>query len=554
MAYGKAVHSAKEATELGMVHGDDTASSSTGSWSGTDDFDAFGSDCDEAPCAKVVLIANLSSYDSAVISKVPILEPTQDNSILDNCVQEMYYSKQPTFDPASDIKITSDSNIISYDQYLKETEILTAELERYKERVRMFEERQNVDLNDREKYIESLMNDMILNKNAKFTAFQKDINSLKFSLSENVKENEYLMTKIDVLKTQSKEKENKYIGKDIDFENKIKELENIVFKVGQSAQTMHMLTKPQVFYDDTHKQALGYQNPFYLKKAQWIKPTLYDDVVISKQAFRLPISNPISEQLIVPPTPVKIEVPSEPPKVILVNKSFQKLKNPLAKFDKVVKERTTALAITEGRWGFEHTKECSVDKKCFEILKKELLENDQLLELIISQDLVHTALNSLEVIDESQLQAKEYSISKLRAHIATLKGKNVSDNNESVNNASVIAPGMFRIEEKSLIYNTSFLGEYECSSLALDRRRKKKDDFEVEVDLKVLEEELVLKVDDVSLVDGFFEGAFGGDGDKDFVMGEGVVVLSSLLVRSTKICLGRMMVSLIFLEGLEEEA
>ncbi|GJY84388.1 hypothetical protein Tco_0497764 [Tanacetum coccineum] len=30
-----------------------------------------------------------------------------------------------------------------------------------------------------------------------------------------------------------------------------------------------------------------------------------------------------------------------------------------------------------------------------------------------------------------------------------------------------------RIEEKSLIYNTSFLGEYECSSLALDRGKKK---------------------------------------------------------------------------------
>ncbi|GJZ79135.1 integrase, catalytic region, zinc finger, CCHC-type containing protein [Tanacetum coccineum] len=44
-----------------------------------------------------------------------------------------------------------------------------------------------------------------------------------------------------------------------------------------------MLTKPQVFYDDTHKQALGYQNPFYLKKAQRIKPTLYDDSVISSQ-------------------------------------------------------------------------------------------------------------------------------------------------------------------------------------------------------------------------------------------------------------------------------
>nr|GFB76743.1 hypothetical protein [Tanacetum cinerariifolium] len=43
----------------------------------------------------------------------------------------------------------------------------------------------------------------------------------------------------------------------------------------------HMLTKPQGFYDNTHKQALGYQNSFYSKKAQRIKPTLYDGIVIS---------------------------------------------------------------------------------------------------------------------------------------------------------------------------------------------------------------------------------------------------------------------------------
>ncbi|GJY76657.1 retrovirus-related pol polyprotein from transposon TNT 1-94 [Tanacetum coccineum] len=68
---------------------------------------------------------------------------------------------------------------------------------------------------------------------------------------------------------------------EIDLENKIKELDNIICKVGQAAQTMHMLTKPQAFYDNTHKQALGYQNPFYLKKAQRIKNhTLYDGAVI----------------------------------------------------------------------------------------------------------------------------------------------------------------------------------------------------------------------------------------------------------------------------------
>nr|GFB08303.1 hypothetical protein [Tanacetum cinerariifolium] len=88
----------------------------------TDDLDAFDSDCDEAPGAKAVLMANLSIYDSNVIFEVPILETTQDNYVLDNCVQEMYYSKHLAFDPTSDIKITSDSNIISYAQYLNETE------------------------------------------------------------------------------------------------------------------------------------------------------------------------------------------------------------------------------------------------------------------------------------------------------------------------------------------------------------------------------------------------------------------------------------------------
>ncbi|GJS71488.1 integrase, catalytic region, zinc finger, CCHC-type containing protein [Tanacetum coccineum] len=50
-----------------------------------------------------------------------------------------------------------------------------------------------------------------------------------------------------------------------------------------------MLTKPQVFYDDTHKQALGYQNPFYLKKALRIKSTLYDGSVISSQHVASPV-------------------------------------------------------------------------------------------------------------------------------------------------------------------------------------------------------------------------------------------------------------------------
>ncbi|GJT10948.1 hypothetical protein Tco_0857990 [Tanacetum coccineum] len=70
----------------------------------------------------------------------------------------------------------------------------------------------------------------------------------------------------------------------------------------------------------------------------------------------------------------------------------------------------------------------------------------------------------------------------------------------------------------------------------------------------MVEEEVVPKVDDVSLVDRVFDGAFGGEGEEDVVMGEGVVVTSSSQEMLTNSCLGGIMVSLIFLEGLEEEA
>nr|GFC31748.1 hypothetical protein [Tanacetum cinerariifolium] len=56
-----------------------------------------------------------------------------------------------------------------------------------------------------------------------------------------------------------------------------------------------------------------------------------------------------------------VEIPKELPKVSMVNSCLKKLKFHLASFDMVVKERTTATAITEGTWGFKHTKACFRD-------------------------------------------------------------------------------------------------------------------------------------------------------------------------------------------------
>ncbi|GJW64889.1 hypothetical protein Tco_0116773 [Tanacetum coccineum] len=81
--------------------------------------DAYDFDCDDVANAKVIMMANLSNYGSNVIS-----EASQE----------------------------------------KNNESLTAELERYKEQVKTFEQRLNIDLSTREKMIDSQMDDMIKEK------------------------------------------------------------------------------------------------------------------------------------------------------------------------------------------------------------------------------------------------------------------------------------------------------------------------------------------------------------------------------------------------------
>nr|GEW50466.1 hypothetical protein [Tanacetum cinerariifolium] len=107
-----------------------------------------------------------------------------------------------------------------------------------------------------------------------------EIDRLKQTLSEQIKEKESLMQTITLLKNYFKKEESKNIDREIVLEKKIKQIDNIVYKRDQSAQNVHMLTKPRLFYDHYTKQALGFQNPFYLKKAQQLEPKLYDGNVI----------------------------------------------------------------------------------------------------------------------------------------------------------------------------------------------------------------------------------------------------------------------------------
>ncbi|GJZ44805.1 hypothetical protein Tco_0592401 [Tanacetum coccineum] len=83
------------------------------------------------------------------------------------------------------------------------------------------------------------------------------------------------------LKSDFKIREDEFLDKQIQLENKIKELDNILVKTGQSIQTMHMLSpKPDSFYHTEQKMALCYQNPFYLKQAHQKQQSLYNGKVL----------------------------------------------------------------------------------------------------------------------------------------------------------------------------------------------------------------------------------------------------------------------------------
>ncbi|GJU28693.1 hypothetical protein Tco_1167314 [Tanacetum coccineum] len=75
----------------------------------------------QLPDARLVLMANLSSYRSDVLSKVPHSEYTH-NDMINQSVQEMLYSEQNHLVNYPENEITSDSNIIPYSQYLLKTQ------------------------------------------------------------------------------------------------------------------------------------------------------------------------------------------------------------------------------------------------------------------------------------------------------------------------------------------------------------------------------------------------------------------------------------------------
>ncbi|GJY98280.1 retrovirus-related pol polyprotein from transposon TNT 1-94 [Tanacetum coccineum] len=119
--------------------------------------------------------------------------------------------------------------------------------------------------------------------------------------------------------------------------------------------------------------------------------------------------------------PTKVKVPKELPKVSMVNTSLKKFKHYLAGFDVVVKERTTATAITEAQ---------SQEKDTVIIKLKDRIKSlsGKMNEDKIKKDLEEIETINIELDHRVSKLEKVSVITTLKNELRKLKGKAVVDN------------------------------------------------------------------------------------------------------------------------------
>ncbi|GJX67345.1 hypothetical protein Tco_0303072 [Tanacetum coccineum] len=268
-----------------------------------DECDAFDSDVDEAPTVQTLFMANLSSadpvydeagplYDSDILSEVHDHDNYQDAVCEHHEVHEMHDDVQPNYVVDSDAEYTSDSNMIPYDQYVKDNAesviknnvssvpndvymmiinemheqtdqcvfvkaqnkvvdaSLIAELATYKEQVKLYERRAKFELTEGEQNIEEQLRIVITDRNIKEENLKKELYIVKMQLISTINHNKLMVEEVTSLKKDFKQKENKYLKEFLEMKALKEKVKDKLFTQNQSFQIVHMLCKPKPYYDE----------------------------------------------------------------------------------------------------------------------------------------------------------------------------------------------------------------------------------------------------------------------------------------------------------------
>nr|GEV83967.1 hypothetical protein [Tanacetum cinerariifolium] len=300
-----------------------------------EDCDAFDSDVDEAPTAQTMFLANLSSadpitdeagpsYDSDILSEVQ----DHDQYLDDTCAYQEEHVMHDSVQLDHVVDLHADytivSNMISYDQYVKDNEVpvvhsnassvqndtfmmiyndmcepsapfvsnssrnavvknsLTAELAAYREQVELYERRAKFELIEREQKINEQLRLVISDRNFKEKTLKRELHSTKLQLASTINRNKSMVEETTFLKQDFKQKENKYLADILNMKSLKEKVEDKLVKQDQSLQTVHMLCRPRPLYSEQNKVAIGYKNPLCLTQAKQAQPALYNGHEILK--------------------------------------------------------------------------------------------------------------------------------------------------------------------------------------------------------------------------------------------------------------------------------
>nr|GFB49163.1 hypothetical protein [Tanacetum cinerariifolium] len=266
------------------------------------DCDAFDSDVDESPTAQTMFMANLSSadpitdeagpsYDSDILSEVQDHDQYLDDTYAYHEEHVMHDSVQLDHDVDLHAVSTSISNMILYDQYVKDNEVpvvhsnassvpndtfmmiyndmcepsapsesnmsrnaavktsLTAELATYREQVKLYERRAKFKLTEREQKINEQLRLVISYRNFKEETLKRKLHSTKLQLASTINRNKSMVEETAFLKQDFKQKENKYLADFLNMKPLKEKVKDKLVKQDQSLQTVHMLCRPRPLYN-----------------------------------------------------------------------------------------------------------------------------------------------------------------------------------------------------------------------------------------------------------------------------------------------------------------
>nr|GEY80682.1 retrovirus-related Pol polyprotein from transposon TNT 1-94 [Tanacetum cinerariifolium] len=363
-----------------------------------DDLDAYESDCDELNSAKIALMANLSHYGSDNVAEVQNQDNVYNN-VLYQEVQETSTSEQSNILNQSETEITSDSNIISYSQFMNESQYTTVH----------------------NSSSPTLQDDLILSVIEQLKT--QLVNCTKIN-QHNKNVNEILTVELERYKNQEKilKEKNNVDNASVSYEHVIGKSDAIV--IHDSEETLKLA-------EESRSKMIQKQNePIMFEKKVNTKPVDYAVLnqlskdfetrfvpqaeLSAEQAFWSRYSVQPEEPNLSVSTTI-VEVPKELPKVSMVNSSLKKLKFHLASFDMSKMSNQMEHAVEQ---------HCVEKNKFQDKMEKVFKDNEQILEQAISVDIVnivvhdHVKLACMNV----DSQAKDTVILKLKEKLQSLSG------------------------------------------------------------------------------------------------------------------------------------